>query len=76
MHEEFDFTIDWDLDLSMYYLYKIENRKEYYLKDIDDGQVVWTAQLRKAIEFGSEDEVNQFKDQFLPGRNDFSLTRR
>ena len=76
MHEEFDFTIDWDLDLSMYYLYKIENRKEYYLKDIDDGQVVWTAQLRKAIEFGSEDEVNEFKKQFLPGRNDFSLTRR
>jgi len=73
---ELDFDIEWDMDLSSYYLYKVENSREYYLKDILKEQVIWTAQLRNAIQFGSEDEIELFRNTFLPNRIDLTSTQR
>jgi len=73
---DLEFEIDWDVDLSMYYLYKVENGREYYLKDIVDDQVIWTAQLCNAIQFGTEDEIELFRNTFLPNRVDLTPTRR
>ena len=73
---ELDFDIEWDMDLSSYYLYKVENSREYYLKDIVEERVIWTAQLRHAIQFGSEDEIDLFRNTFLPNRIDLTSTRR
>jgi len=66
--------LDWDL--TMLYLYKIQNGQEYFLCDIVDGATLWTTQLCKAIQFGMEDNVEQFIREYLPGRKDFNLTRR
>jgi hypothetical protein len=71
------FEIDWDLDLSMVYLYKIQNGEEYFLYDVDHGgATLWTTRIVKAMSFTSEAEANEFKDEYLQDRDDFSITKK
>ena len=77
--EELDLDFDdleWDLDPTLLYLYKIQNSKEYFLRDVVDGKTVWTAHMARAYGFGTEQEVEEFKQKYLPGRKDFNITRR
>lgn len=70
--------IEWELeiDLTMFYLYKIQNNQEYFLYEVEDQATLWTADFDKAISFISEEAVENFKEEYLPRRNDVNIMKR
>jgi hypothetical protein len=71
-----ELEFDWELDLSMVYLYKIHYGDEYFLHDVKDGATQWTTRISRAKSFSSYEEADKFSQEHLPNRNDFSTTKR